>query len=378
MPTIGIVAGEASGDLLGSHLIAALKAKRSDIEFVGIAGPKMMAQGAKSLYPMERLAVRGYFEVLRHYWGLVRMRKELARRFIDNPPDLFIGIDAPDFNLGLEMMLRRRGVKTLHYVSPSIWAWRHGRIKKIKQAAGHMLCLFPFEKPIYDTANIPATYVGHPLGDMIPLKQDQDAARMALKITDPGLVIALLPGSRQSELDFMADLFVKTAQKIAADFPDAQFLVPLVTRETRSKFESAIYRNQAQDLAFKLLFGHAHMAMAAADGIIVASGTATLEAALLKRPMVIAYKISKWSWPIMKRMGYLPWVGLPNILAGKSVVPELLQDKATPQALAEALLPMISDKQRVAEIQREFEEIHHQLKQDAGEKAAEAVLEMIG
>jgi lipid-A-disaccharide synthase len=378
MPTIGIVAGEASGDLLGSHLIAALKAKRPDIEFVGIAGPKMMALGAKSLYPMERLAVRGYFEVLRHYWGLVRMRKQLARRFIDNPPDLFIGIDAPDFNLGLEMMLRRRGIKTLHYVSPSIWAWRHGRIKKIKRAAGHMLCLFPFEKPIYDTANIPATYVGHPLGDMIPLQQDQTMARASLKLTEPGLVVALLPGSRQSELDFMADLFVKTAQKIAEDFPDAQFLVPLVTRETRAKFEAAIYRNQAQDLAFKLLFGHAHMAMAAADGIIVASGTATLEAALLKRPMVIAYKISKWSWPIMKRMGYLPWVGLPNILAGKSVVPELLQDKATPQALAEALMSMVSDKQRVAEIQREFEEIHHQLKQDAGEKAAQAVLGMIG
>jgi lipid-A-disaccharide synthase len=377
MPTIGIVAGEASGDLLGSHLIAAVKAKRPDIEFVGIAGPKMMAHGAKSLYPMERLAVRGYFEVLRHYWGLVRMRKQLARRFIDNPPDLFIGIDAPDFNLGLEMMLRRHGIKTLHYVSPSIWAWRHGRIKKIKRAAGHMLCLFPFEKSIYDTANIPATYVGHPLGDMIPLQPDQDAARAALKLNEPGLVVALLPGSRQSELDFMADVFVKTAQKIAEDFPDAQFLVPLVTRETRAKFEAAIYRNQAQELAFKLLFGHAHMAMTAADGVVVASGTATLEAALLKRPMVIAYKISKWSWPIMKRMGYLPWIGLPNILAGKSVVPELLQEKATPQALAEALLSMVSDKNRVAEIQHEFKVIHHQLRQNAGEKAADAVLRMI-
>jgi len=374
MPTIGIVAGEASGDLLGSHLIAALKQRCPDIEFVGIAGPKMMALGAKSLFPMERLAVRGYFEVLRHYWGLLRMRRQLARHFIDNPPDLFIGIDAPDFNLGLEIMLRRQGIKTLHYVSPSIWAWRHGRIKKIKRAAGHMLCLFPFEKAIYDEANIPATFVGHPLGDMIPFEQDVEAARAELKLNHPGLVIALLPGSRQSELDFMADLFIKAAMKIAEEFPDAQFLVPLVTRETRTKFEAAIYRNNAQDLPIKLLFGHAHMAMAAADGVIVASGTATLEAALLKRPMVITYRISRWSWPLMKRMGYLPWVGLPNILAGKTVVPELLQDKATPAALAEELLRMISDKSRIAEIQSEFTAIHRQLKQNAGDKAAEVVL----
>lgn len=374
MPTIGIIAGEASGDLLGSHLIAAIKQRRPDIEFIGIAGPKMMAQGAKSLFPMERLAVRGYFEVLRHYWGLLRMRRQLAHYFIDNRPDIFIGIDAPDFNLGLEIMLRRRGIKTLHYVSPSIWAWRHGRIKKIKRAAQHMLCLFPFEKALYDEANIPATFVGHPLGDLIPLEQDIEAARAGLKLNHTGLVIALLPGSRQSELDYMADLFVKAAMKISQDFPDVQFLVPLVTRETRVKFEAAIYRNNAQDLSIKLLFGHAHMAMAAADGIIVASGTATLEAALLKRPMVIAYRMSRWSWPLMKRMGYLPWVGLPNILAGRSVVPELLQDKATPAALADELLRMISDKTRIAEIQSEFNEIHRQLRQNAGEKAADVVL----
>ena len=377
MPTIGIVAGEVSGDLLGSHLIAALKKCRPDLKFVGIAGHRMTAEGAESLYPMERLAVRGYFEVLRHYWGLARMRRELAQHFIKNPPDLFIGIDAPDFNLGLEFMLRRRGIKTLHYVSPSIWAWRRGRISKIRRAADHVLCLFPFEKAIYDEAGIPATYVGHPLADMIPLEQDVAAARAELKITQPGLVIALLPGSRQGELDYMADLFIKAAMQIAQEVPDAQFLVPLITRETRTKFEQAIFRNNAQELSFKLLFGHAHMAMAAADGIIVASGTATLEAALHKRPMVIAYRMSAWTWPIMKRMGYLPWVGLPNILAGRSVVPELLQDKATPEALADELLRMVFDKERVKAIQAQFTEMHHQLRQNVGEKVAAVVLDQL-
>lgn len=377
MPTIGIVAGEASGDLLGSHLIAALKQKRPDLQFIGIAGPQMVAQGAISLYPMERLAVRGYFEVLRHYWGLLRMRRELARYFLKNPPDLFIGIDAPDFNLGLEARLRRRGIKTIHYVSPSIWAWRHGRIRKIRRAAGHVLCLFPFEKPLYDAAGIPATYVGHPLADMTPLQPDILSARAELKITQPGLVIALLPGSRQSELDYMADLFIKAALQVVRELPDVQFLVPLVTRETRQKFEAAIYRNQAQELSFKLLFGHAYMALAAADGVIVASGTATLEAALLKRPMVIAYRMSAWTWPIMKRMGYLPWVGLPNILAGRSVVPELLQNKATPEALADELLRMVFDKARVAAIQTQFEETHRQLRQQTDEKAAEVILGLL-
>lgn len=377
MPTIGIVAGEASGDLLGSHLIAALKEKHPDLRFVGIAGPKMLSEGARSLFPMERLAVRGYFEVLRHYWGLLRMRRELARYLIDNPPDLFIGIDAPDFNLGLERKLRRRGIKTVHYVSPSIWAWRRGRINKIRRAAQHVLCLFPFEKPLYDVAGIPATYVGHPLADIIPIDQDRALARIELKITQPGLVIALLPGSRQSELAYMADLFIKTARQILADVPDAQFLVPLVTRETRELFEAAVYRNQAHDLPIKVLFGHAHMAMAAADGILVASGTATLEAALFQRPMVIAYRMSAWTWPIMKRMGYLPWVGLPNILAGKTVVPELLQDKATPEALADELLRMVYDKQRVQDIQATFAEIHAQLRQNNAEKAATAILGMI-
>ena len=377
MPTIGIVAGEASGDLLGSHLIAVLKKHNPDLEFVGIAGPKMMAEGAQSIHPMERLAVRGYFEVLRHYFGLLRMRRELVKYFLKNPPELFIGIDAPDFNLELEARLRRKGIKTLHYVSPSIWAWRRSRIRKIRLAADHVLCLFPFEKPIYDEAGIPATYVGHPTADRIPLENDVEAARSELKLKKGGLVVSLLPGSRQSELEYMADVFIKAAMLIHHEVPDVQFLVPLVSRETRDKFEQAMFRNGASDLPIKLLFGHSHMAMAAADGLIVASGTATLEAALLGRPMVIAYRMSTLSWLIMKRMGYLPWVGLPNILAGREVVPEMLQKNAAPEALADGLLRMVFDKERVKDIQAQFAEIHQQLRQDTDKKAATVVLEML-
>jgi len=374
MPTIGIVAGEASGDLLGSHLIAALKQRRPDLQFIGIAGPKMMAAGAKTLFSMERLAVRGYFEVLRHYLGIRKIRSELIQYFLQNPPDLFIGIDAPDFNLGLEQKLRRKGIKTIHYVSPSIWAWRKNRVKTIKHAADQVLCLFPFEKPLYEDAGVVATYVGHPLADVIPLKMDKALMRAELQISDAGHVIALLPGSRQSELDYMADLFVKTAMRITQDVPDALFLVPLVSRETRIKFELAIMRNQAFDVHFKLLFGHAQKALAAADGAIVASGTATLEAALIKCPMVITYRMSRLSWPLMKRMGYLPWVGLPNIIAGKFLVPELLQDRATPEALADELLQLVFDRKRVASLKKEYTSIHLALQQNNAEKAADAIL----
>ena len=377
MPVIGIVAGEASGDLLGSHLIKALKQQRPDLEFVGICGPKMQAEGAVSLFPMERLAVRGYFEVLRHLFGLLRMRRQLAAYFKKNPPDLFIGVDAPDFNLGLERKLKLRGIKTIHYVSPSIWAWRRGRIGKIKRAVSHVLALFPFEVPLYEQANVPVTYVGHPLADILPLEPDHAGARRELKLADDKLVIAMLPGSRQSELQYMADLFVKTAKQIYQQIPEAQFLVPLVTRETRWKFEEAIYRNDAGELPFTLLFGHAHLAMEAADGIIVASGTATLEAALLKRPMVITYRMSPLSWQVLRHMNYLPYVGLPNVLAGRFLVPELLQGEATPEKLSETLLKLVYDKEAVAEIKRECSGIHSRLRQNTAEKAAKQILSLL-
>lgn len=372
MVRIGIVAGEASGDLLGSHLIEALKQKRSDIEFVGIAGPKMLRLGAKSLFPIERLSVRGYIEVLKHLWGLLKLRRQLLNHYLDNPLDLFIGIDAPDFNFWLEKKLKNHGVKTIHYVSPSIWAWRKNRIQKIKCAVTEVLALFPFEPALYQNEGVQVSYVGHPLADILPMIPDTAGARDILKLDAKDFVVAMLPGSRQSEVQQHAHLFVQAAKRIYAERPDAKFLVPLITRETRQIFELEIFNEH--DLPIDLLFGHAHDAMEAADIVIVASGTATLEAALLKKPMVITYRMSKLSWQLLKRMRLQPYVGLPNILAGKFVVPELLQDDATPDNLAQTALKLVSDKDNLAEIKKEFTAIHHSLKQNTAEKAAAAVL----
>ncbi|MDP1765778.1 MAG: lipid-A-disaccharide synthase [Methylotenera sp.] len=376
MVRIGIVAGEASGDLLGSHLIQALKSKRSDIEFVGIAGPKMMGEGAQSLFPIERLSVRGYIEVLKHLFGLLKLRRQLLKHFLTNRIDLFIGVDAPDINYWLEKKLKNKGIKTIHYVSPSVWAWRKNRIKKIKHAVSHMLALFPFEPALYQGAGIPVTYVGHPLADMLPLEPDTTAARDSLRLKSSALVIAMLPGSRQSEVQQHAELFVKTAKLIYADYPNAIFLVPLITRETRQIFELAIF-HENENLPIQILFGHAHDAMEAADVVIVASGTATLEAALLKKPMVITYRMPKLSWQILKRMRLQPYVGLPNILADKFVVPELLQDDSTPDKLAEAAIKLISDASYAAEIKAEFTKIHYSLQQNTAEKAAVVILSLL-
>ncbi len=373
MVKIGIVAGEASGDLLGSHLIEALRRKRQDLEFVGIAGPKMIHAGAKSLFPIERLSVRGYLEVIKHLWGLLKLRRQLLNHFLSNPPDLFIGIDAPDFNFWLEKKLKNKGIKTIHYVSPSIWAWRKNRIKKIKQSVTQVLALFPFEPALYQKEEISVSYVGHPLADILPMEPDVAGAREALKLESSALVVAMLPGSRQSEVQQHADLFVQTAKRIYADHPNAIFLVPLITRETRQIFEAAVF-NEPEPLPIQLLFGHAHDAMEAANVVIVASGTATLEAALLKKPMVITYRMSRLSWQLLKRMHLQPYVGLPNILAGKLVVPELLQDDATPEKLADAALAMMADADKLADIKREFIEIHHSLRQNTAEKAATAIL----
>jgi lipid-A-disaccharide synthase len=371
---IAMVAGETSGDLLASHLIAALKERLPDAAFYGIGGSKMVTQGFDAWWASESLAVMGFTDAIKRYRELSAIRNELRKRLLAEPPDVFIGIDAPDFNLDLEARLKAGGIPTVHYVSPSIWAWRRGRINKIRRAVSHILALFPFEAPIYQQAGIPVTYVGHPLADLLPLAPDRAATRELLNVPAAVPVFALLPGSRQGELRMLADTFIETARRVHEQLPNARFLVPLATRETRLMFEEALYRCQANELPITLLFGHAHEAMIAADGVLVASGTATLEAALLKRPMVIAYRLAPMSYFLMKRMAYLPYVGLPNVLAGRFVVPEFIQDDASPEKLSEALLAQYHDKEGVASLQSEFTQMHLALRQGTAERAAGAVI----
>lgn len=371
---IGIVAGEASGDLLASHLMAALKLARPDVEFVGIGGPRMQSVGMQVLYPMEKLAVFGYVEVLRHYREITGIRRKLRAHFLACRPSLFIAVDAPDFNLDLELALKRHGIPTIHYVSPSIWAWRGERINKIKRAVTHMLALFPHEPKLYRDAGVPVDYVGHPLADMLPQLPDRDGLRETMRIPLQAKVFAFLPGSRQSEVKQLAGLYIETAKLILQQLPEARFLVPLASRETRTIFEQAIYDCNADDLPFSLLFGHAQDAMTAADIVLVASGTATLECALLKRPMVITYRLNPLTWRMMKRKSYLPYFGLPNILCGRFVVPELMQEDATAENLAQALLNLLHDQDAVAQLEVIFNELHNTLRQNTAERAAAAIL----
>ena len=374
MVTVAMVAGEASGDLLAAHLIAALKRHLPEARFVGIGGLQMQREGFDAWWPSEKLAVHGYAEALRHYRELAGIRKRLLARLIDRRPDVFIGVDAPDFNLWLEERLKARGVPTIHYVSPSVWAWRAGRLGKIARSVSHMLALFPFEPDIYRRNGIPVSYVGHPFADMIPLDVNRAAAKEQLGVAKAGPVFALLPGSRQSELRQLASLWVDTARCLRERFPDSVFLVPLVSRETRRMFEEAIWRQGAQELPFKLLFGHAREALAACDAALVASGTATLEAALLKAPMVIAYRLAPLSWHLMRRMRLQPWIGLPNILAGRFVVPEFIQQDASAENLAQALGNLVGDPQVKAAIERVFQSLPRQLRQGPADKAAAAIL----
>ena len=375
--TIGIVAGEASGDLLGARLIAALRAHLPDARYTGIGGPRMQSAGMEALYPMEKLAVRGYVEVLRHYHEIAGIRRRLAAHFLERPPALFVGVDAPDFNLGLEHKLLAAGIPTAHFVSPSIWAWRGGRMGKIRRAVSRMLVIFPFEQALYEQAGVPVTYIGHPLAEMLAQAPGRAAAREQLRLPAAAKVIALLPGSRVSELEQMADLFLDTAGQIAATVPDALFLVPLTNRPTRDLFETARYRRDRGELNVTVLFGHAHEAMAAADIVLAASGTATLEAALLGRPMVIAYRMPRASWWIMNNRRYQPYVGLPNILAGEFVVPEFLQDEATPENLSQAALNILFDRTVHAGLASRFGALAAELRQNSAERIAGALLPLL-
>ena len=371
---IGIVAGEASGDLLGSHLMAALREARPDLKFVGIGGPKMQSADMEVLFPMEKLAVNGYVEVLRHYFEIAGIRRKLRAYFLANHPDLFIAVDAPDFNLDLELVLKQHGIPTIHYVSPSIWAWRGERIHKIKRAVSHMLALFPHEPRLYQQAGVAVDFVGHPLADIIPIQPKREQMRETMRIPLNAKVFAFLPGSRQSEVKHLALTYIETAKLILKRLPDARFLVPLASRETRMIFQQVIFDHDAQELPITLLFGHAQDAMIAADGVLVASGTATLEAALLKRPMVITYRMPAISWWLMKRKGYQPYYGLPNILCERFVVPELMQEDATPENLAQALLNLVNDGKVVAQLEKTFTELHLALRQNTAQKAAAAIL----
>ncbi len=374
---IGIVAGEASGDLLGAGLISAIRQRYPDAVFEGIAGPQMMAVGATSLFPMERLSVMGFSEVFGRLRELLGIRRQLAKHFIANPPDVFIGIDAPDFTLGLERRLHKAGIKTVHYVSPSVWAWRQRRVKKIVKSTDLMLTLFPFEAEFYREHRMPVRFVGHPLADLIPLQPDQVDARRELGLPARGEVLALLPGSRSTELKHLAATFIDTARWLKLQRPDLHVVVPLANAARRAQFQS-ILAEALEPPPLMLVDGRAREVMTAADVVLLASGTASLEAMLLKRPMVVAYRMAPFSYWLAKRLLKVKSVSLPNLLADDILVPELLQDEATPEQLGYAVLYYLKNPQSAAEVMVHFNEIHHELRQDASQQAARAVLELIG
>ena len=374
---IALIAGEASGDVLGASLIQAIAARHPDAEFFGIGGPKMISAGLTSAYEQEKLAVRGAIEVLKHLPEILRIRRGIIARLLAWKPDVMVGIDAPDFNLPIERRLKRAGIPTVHYVSPTVWAWRRGRAKRIIASVNQLLCLFPFEPACYKGEAIEPVFVGHPLADEISPDIDRAQQRVALNLPEAAPLITLMPGSRRSELDFHAPLFVETANRIARELPEALFIVPLATPATRDQFQAALNQYGDAGLRVRILFGHAREALSASDLALVCSGTATLEAALVRCPMVITYKFAASSAWIYKRMRYLPWVGLPNILLGRLLVPELLQDDATPETLSAELIALWRSPNRRNEMVREFAAIHQKLRQDSASRAADAVLSCI-
>lgn len=369
---VAIVVGETSGDLLGSGLMAELKKRHPNIEFVGVGGSKMEAQGLSSMFPMERLSVIGITEVFGRIPELLKRRSKLIKDIIAIKPDVFIGIDAPDFNLKIELKLRRAGIKTIHYVSPSVWAWKQKRIFKIKEACDLVLALFPFETKIYKEHNIPVAFVGHPLADSIPLELDKNAIKAELGFSDSTPVVALMPGSRAGEVSRLAPIFLETAVKIVDKYPSVQFVIPCANASRREQLESLL---KGYKLPIRLLDGQSQKALGACDVVLIASGTATLEALLCVRPMVVAYKLTTLSFYLIKSLFKMPYVSIPNILAGRFVVPELLQHDATPEKLFNALVPLLDGN--IKDQVENFKATHIELKQNASEKAAEAVLKLI-
>lgn len=366
-----MVAGEASGDLLAGLLLGGLKARWPELSAFGIGGPRMAAQGFDAWWPHDKLAVHGYAEALRHYRELVGIRSALGDRLLKERPDVFIGVDAPDFNLGLETRLKAQGMRTVHFISPSIWAWRGKRIEKIRAAADHVLCIFPFEPEIYEKHGIAASYVGHPLADAIALDPPRAESRRALGLADDAQVVALLPGSRRSEIQYIAPRLLQAASLMKRQRPGLEFILPVVPG-LRAMLEPMVAQH-APAAQVRLLDGMSHEALAACDVTLVASGTATLEAALYKRPMVIAYVMNWLSWHMMKRMGYLPWIGLPNILLREFAVPELLQDRVTADNLAEAAYRWLDDPQACSALSQRFMGLHHELRRNTALAATDAI-----
>lgn len=370
-----LVAGEASGDLLAGLLLDGLKTRWHDMTAVGIGGPQMQKRGFETWWPQEKLAVRGYIEVLRHYAEIAGIRRQLRARLLREGAGIFIGVDAPDFNLDLEAALRERGMKTAHFVCPSIWAWRPERVEKLRAAADHVLCIFPFEPALLAEHGIAASYVGHPLADVIPMTPDRAAARAALGLDADAPVVALLPGSRRSELRYLADRFLAAAALMQQARPELRFILPALPSlhdEVEQLLAASAMKGRVQ-----LIDGRSHAALAACDVTLIASGTATLEAALFKRPMVIAYNMNPMSWALMRRRQLQPWVGLPNILCSDFVVPELIQEAATPRALAEATLAWLASPDKVHALQQRFCALHAELQRDTPTLCADAIQKVI-
>ena len=379
-PTIALVAGEISGDILGAGLIRQLKIHYPQARFLGIAGPRMIAEGCETLVDMEELSVMGLAEVLKHLPRLLKIRKNLIQTLLQEKPDIYIGIDAPDFNLDVELKLKSHGIKTIHYVSPSVWAWRQNRIHKIAKATHQVLAFLPFEKAFYDKFNVPCRFIGHSMADAIPLKVDRSEACRLLNLDPTQRYLAILVGSRGSEVEFLTEPFLKTALLLKTQFPNLQFLVPLVNEKRRQQFET-IKAQIAPDLDMHLIEGNARQAMIAADATLLASGTAALEAMLCKSPMVVGYKMKPLTYCLAKRLVKTKYISLPNLLADEMLVPEMIQEECNPTALAEKLADYFSAeesavKNRHVLIQR-FTELHQQIQKDADKQAAQAVIDLL-
>lgn len=373
-----MVAGEPSGDLLAGLLLQGLLKHWPLAQAQGIGGPRMLAQGFESWWPYDKLAVRGYVEVLRHYREIVGIRSQLQQRLLADRPDVFIGVDAPDFNLDLERSLKAQGIPTVHFVCPSIWAWRAERIVKIRQSVDHVLCIFPFEQALLASHGIEATYVGHPLAQAIPMQVDQDEAKRQLGLDPDRPVVALLPGSRVSELAYLAERFVQAAKRMRQTEPQLQFVLPAMPAMPALQARvMQVVQAQGMTDHIRVLSGQSHAALAACDVSLMASGTATLEAALFKKPMVIAYNMNWLSWQLMKRQKLQPWVGLPNILCQDFVVPELLQDQATPERMAQSVLAWLASPAKIRQLKERFTQLHHSLMRDTPELAAHALQKIL-